>query len=315
MSSSGFAPVSIGNFSVGFDVLGLALAAVNEAAVDGSLLGDVVEVSASEQMQLVVSGDYADKVPHDASNLVYQAGMLVQQWLQQQNAGSYCWQLQLHKGLPVASGTGSSAASAVAAVRALSAWCSEHLPLTIPEAQQWQMLAELEGQASGSAHLDNLAPAMLGGLVLCPLHGLPRELPLIEHWHYVLAYSGQHIATRAARAGMPAQYPRAVTIRQMQRLAMVVDGLHRQDADCVLAHLEDEIAEPYRAGLIDGYVKNRERLLAAGARFVGISGSGPSFFAIADDAGCAQQLTSELQQHMRLQDGGFIKVCRAYQRT
>ena len=152
------------------------------------------------------------------------------------------------------------------------------------------MLAELEGQASGSAHLDNLAPAMLGGLVLCPLHGLPRKLPLIEHWHYVLAYSGQHIATRAARAGMPAQYPRAVTIRQMQRLAMVVDGLHRQDADCVLAHLEDEIAEPYRAGLIDGYVENRERLLATGARFVGISGSGPSFFAIADDADSAQQL-------------------------
>ena len=88
MSSSGFAPASIGNFSVGFDVLGLAL-----GAVDGSLLGDRVEVSACEQMQLVVSGDYADKVPHDASNLVYQAGVLVQQWLQQQNAGEHCWQL------------------------------------------------------------------------------------------------------------------------------------------------------------------------------------------------------------------------------
>ena len=103
------------------------LAAVNGAAVDGSLLGDRVEVTACEQMQLVVSGDYADKVPHDASNLVYQAGVLVQQWLQQQAAGEHCWQLQLHKGLPVASGTGSSAASAVAAVRALSAWCREHL--------------------------------------------------------------------------------------------------------------------------------------------------------------------------------------------
>jgi len=310
MTSSGFAPASIGNFSVGFDVLGLAL-----TAVDGSLLGDRVEVTASEQMQLAVSGDYADKVPHDASNLVYQAGVLLQQWLLQHDAGEHCWQLQLHKGLPVASGTGSSAASAVAAVRALSAWCSEHLPLTIPEAQQWQMLAELEGQASGSAHLDNLAPAMLGGVVLCPLHGLPRKLPLIENWHYVLAYSGQHIATRAARASMPAQYPRAVTIRQMQRLAMVVDGLHRQDADCVLAHLEDEIAEPYRAGLIDGYVKNRRRLLATGARFVGISGSGPSFFAIADDTDSAQRLAAELQQHMQLQNGGFINVCRTYQRT
>lgn len=310
MTSSGFAPASIGNFSVGFDVLGLAL-----AAVDGSLLGDRVEVTASAQMQLVVSGDYANKVPHDASNLVYQAGVLVQQWLQQHNAGNHCWQLQLHKGLPVASGTGSSAASAVAAVRALSAWCCEHLQLTIPEALQWQMLAELEAQASGSAHLDNLAPAMLGGLVLCPLHGLPRKLPLIEHWHYVLAYSGQHIATRAARAGMPAQYPRAVAIRQMKRLAMVVDGLHRQDADCVLAHLADEIAEPYRAGLINGYVASRERLLAAGARFVGISGSGPSFFVIADDADSAQRLATELQQHMQLHDGGFITVCRAYQRA
>lgn len=310
MSSSGFAPASIGNFSVGFDVLGLAL-----SAVDGSLLGDQVEVSASAQMQLLVIGDYAHKVPHDDSNLVFQAALLVQRWLQQQAAGVHCWRLQLHKGLPVASGTGSSAASAVAAVRALASWCSGHLQASIPAAQQWQMLAALEGQASGSEHLDNLAPAMLGGLVLCPLHGLPRSLPVIEHWHYVLAYSGQHIATRAARACLPAQYPRAVSVRQMQRLAVVIDALYRRDADGVLTHLHDEIAEPYRAGLIDGYVNNRELLLAAGARFVGISGSGPSFFAVADDLETAKRLAAELQQHMHLHDGGFIKVCRVYRRA
>ncbi|MDA3933036.1 MAG: homoserine kinase [Gammaproteobacteria bacterium] len=309
MNSTAFAPASIGNFSVGFDVLGLAL-----SAVDGSVLGDRVEVSASEQMQLVVSGDYAHAVPHDASNLVFQAGVLLQQWLLEHGVGKHCWQLQLQKGLPVASGTGSSAASAVAAVRALADWCQEHLQLALPADEQWRMLAALEAQASGSAHLDNLAPAMLGGLVLCPLHGLPRRLPVINHWHYVLAYSGQHIATRAARASMPESYPRAVTIRQMQRLAMVVDGLHRQDADCVLAHLQDEIAEPYRAGLIDGYVENRECLLAAGARFVGISGSGPSLFAIADDAETAQRLADELQQQMPLLVGGFISVCRVYER-
>jgi len=282
--------------------------------VDGSLLGDRVEVTASAQMQLLVGGDYAHAVPHDASNLVFQAGLLLQQWLRQRGAGEHCWQLQLHKGLPVASGTGSSAASAVAALRALTGWCQSQLQLSPTASEQWQMLAELEAQASGSAHLDNLAPAMLGGLVVCPLHGLPRPLPLIGHWHYVLAYSGQHIATRAARASMPSEYPRAVTIRQMQRLAMVIDGLYRQDADCVLAHLHDEIAEPYRAGLIDGYVQQREQLLAAGARFVGISGSGPSFFAIADDADHARRLAAELQQCLTLHSGGFIRVCRAYQR-
>jgi homoserine kinase len=309
MNNSAFAPASIGNFSVGFDVLGLAL-----AAVDGQLLGDRVEVSASAQMQLLVSGDYAHKVPHDDSNLVFQAGVLMQQWLRQQDAGEHSWQLRLHKGLPVASGTGSSAASAVAAVRALVAWCADHLHMALPDDEQWRMLAALEAQASGSAHLDNLAPSMLGGLVLCPLHGLPRQLPVIDHWHYVLAYSGQHIATRAARASMPEQYSRAVTIRQMQRLAMVVDGLYRQDAECVLAHLHDEIAEPYRAALIDGYTEHKARLLANGARFVGISGSGPSFFAIADAADTAHSLAAELQRHMQLLAGGFIRVCRVYQR-
>lgn len=309
MISQGFAPASIGNFSVGFDVLGLAL-----AAVDGGLLGDRVEVTASTQMQLLVSGDYAHAVPHDDGNLVFQAGLVLQQWLRQRGAGEHHWQLQLHKGLPVASGTGSSAASAVAALRALTAWCQAQLQLEPTACEQWQMLAELEAQASGSAHLDNLAPAMLGGLVLCPLQGLPQRLPLIDHWYYVLAYSGQHIATRAARASMPTDYPREVMIRQMQRLAVVVDGLHRQDADSVLAHLHDEIAEPYRAGLIDGYPQHREQLLAAGARFVGISGSGPSFFAIADDHDQAQRLAAELQQTMLLHRGGFIRVCRAYHR-
>ncbi len=309
MSSVGFAPASIGNFSVGFDVLGLAI-----AAVDGSVLGDVVEVSADERMRLTVTGDYAHAVPDDDSNLVFQAALLLQQWLREQGAGEQCWHLQLQKGLPVASGTGSSAASAVAAVRALVDWCKKHLQCQPPAETQWQMLATLEAQASGSAHLDNLAPAMLGGLVVCPLHGPPQRLPLIDHWHYVLAYSGQHIATRAARASMPKSYPRAVTTRQMQRLAMVVDGLHRQDADCVLAHLHDEIAEPYRSGLIEGYAEWRKRLLAAGAGFVGISGSGPSFFAIAEDLVKAQQLAARLQQTMRLQAGGFIRVCRVYQR-
>lgn len=304
---SSFAPASIGNFIAGFDVLGMAI-----APLENQPLGDQVTVTAGHENQLAVTGAYRDWVPAGNDNLVYQAALLVQQWLSDNEHPSPLFSLTLEKGLPVGSGTGSSAASAVAAIKALGGYLSQQHDIQIPDQDRWQMLADLEGQVSGGRHLDNLAPSVLGGLVYCPEDGPPRQLPFFDDWYVVLAYNGQKILTRDARACLPASYDKAVTIRQMQRMTAVIDGLYRQDRQQVLANLDDELAEPYRASLIEGYAECKQGLLERGALAVGISGAGPSFFAISDDLDKARLLADWLRENLTMLQGSFVHVCRAW---
>lgn len=304
---SSFAPASIGNFIAGFDVLGLA---VQPLESDG--LGDCVTVKSADENELTVTGAYQDRVPHGTDNLVFQAAQYVQQWLSENNHSNIAFSLELNKGLPVGSGTGSSAASAVAAVQALAGYLSAQHAIELPMPERWRMMAELEASVSGGRHLDNLAPAVLGGLVYCPVDGHPVRLPFFNHWYLVLAYSGQQLLTREARACLPDDYEKTVTIRQMQRIAAVIDGLYRSDEQQVLAHLHDELAEPYRAALIEGYVECKASLLAQGAKAVGISGAGPSFFAVSDSQGKANALADWLGDNLSLREGGFIQICQAW---
>ncbi len=302
-----FAPASIGNFIAGFDVLGLAIAPVN-----GAVLGDTVSVAADEITRLKVSGNYADWVPQQGSNLVFQAARRIQGWLRQHDLPEWQFMLHLEKNLPVGSGTGSSAASAAAAVQAICGYLNEYQEIAVPMADRWEIMGELEGGVSGGNHLDNLAPAVLGGLVLCPQRGLPQQLPFFDDWYIVMAYNGQQLLTREARACLPAQYPRATTIAQLQRMAALVDGLHRQDPQRVLDHLHDELAEPYRAELIEDYLQCKKALLQQGALAVGISGAGPSFFALSDSLQQAELLADWLRSNLHMHPGGFVHICQSW---
>ncbi len=304
---SAFAPASIGNFIVGFDVLGLAI-----APVDGSLLGDQVTVEPAEHNTLTVTGTYRDRVPQGEDNLVYKAAQQIQNWLSKKDHQHVAFSLTLQKNLPVGSGTGSSAASVVAAIQALTALLDNHQGIKIPMADRWQIMAMLEGGVSGAQHLDNIAPAVLGGLVLCPEQGNPQQLPFFDDWHLVLAFNGQQLLTRDSRACLPPSYPKAHTIAQMQRMAAVVDGLYRQDQKQVLLHLQDCLAEPYRAELISGYRECRAELLQQGALAVGISGAGPSFFAVCRERERAQSMADWLRGNMPQQSGSFVHVCKSW---
>ena len=152
-----FAPASMGNVSVGFDVLGGAL-----APIDGSLLGDFVSASELPNgVSVKTIGRFAHKLPSDPKqNILYDCALAYRQKLTEQGIKFKGIELVLEKELPVGSGLGSSAASVVAALYALN----EFYQQALSKHQLLLLMGELEGKISGSVHYDNVAPSYLGGL-------------------------------------------------------------------------------------------------------------------------------------------------------
>ncbi|MCB9378875.1 MAG: homoserine kinase [Holophagales bacterium] len=278
-----FAPASIGNLAAGFDLLGAAI-----EPVDGEAWGDVVLASISETSEIAevaevagadalrLSGPYAARLPDDpAENVVTRAR---DAFAKRCGGALPPLELELVKGLPVASGLGGSAASAVATVVAL-----DHLLGTgLAEEELLAAAAEAEGHSAGAAHLDNVAPILSGGVRLVAFGEKVRELPWPEALRFVLVVPELELATRAARAVLPAEVPLPLAIAHSQNLAALVHALHAGDRELLGATLRDLLAEPHRAGLVRGFAEAKAAALAAGALGCSLSGAGPSLFAVAD---------------------------------
>ena len=163
MSVSVFAPASIGNVSVGFDVLGLAV-----KPIDGTLLGDVVSVTHSDNDdQLEVIGNFAKKLPGDVKdNIVWHSLVLFNQQLIEHKQDVVKVKMTLEKRMPVGSGLGSSACSVVAALAGLNAFYEKYHQFSFDEKALLKMMGQMEAQISGSLHYDNVAPCFLGGMQL-----------------------------------------------------------------------------------------------------------------------------------------------------
>lgn len=301
-----FAPASVGNVSVGFDALGLAL-----TPVDGTLLGDVVELrtGTSDDWRLEVAGPFADKLPDDPEdNIVLACCRLFADAAGERGVAVRPLDVALDKRLPIGSGLGSSAASVVAALEALNRW---HVnPLSSREL--FRLMAEAEGRISGAIHLDNIAPCLYGGLRLCP-PGSQAEyaLPWPARWYAVVCWPGTELVTREARAVLPDALPRATVVEHAARFALFVHALHAGKTRLAADSLVDVIAEPHRAKLLPGFDAARDELPGLGALTVGISGSGPTVFAIADDIDAAKRIAAWMDREYRQTDRGFVHVCRA----
>ena len=160
-----FAPASIGNVGVGFDVLGAAV-----EPLDGELFGDRVTIEPSASASFECAGPYAHRLPADPSdNLVVKAQRFFEAALGRALPPA---RIVLEKRMPLNSGLGSSASSGVAALVALNAFAGE----PFDRARLLELAGRLEGEASGSVHLDNAAPILLGGLQLCLASGRTRLL-------------------------------------------------------------------------------------------------------------------------------------------
>ena len=267
-----FAPAGIGNFAAGFDVLGAAA-----APEDGSLWGDQVEVAESDETRLLCGGPFAGQLPLEPDdNLVMRTRDLFEETIGQTLPPL---QLTLLKGLPVCSGLGSSAASVAATAKALNAWCGD--PLS-PE-DLLTLAGRAESLASGAVHLDNVAPCLLGGLLLIPPAGPPRTLPFPRGLRVVVASPALSLATREARRVLPREVPLALAVEHAQNLASFVHAIHMGDLRLLRLTLRDLLAEPWRADLVPGFRAAQREALAADALGASLSGAGPAVFAVAEE--------------------------------
>ncbi|MCY4510439.1 MAG: homoserine kinase [Acidobacteria bacterium] len=260
-----FAPATVANVAAGFDVLGFAVADP----------GDTVEAHRTAGGVTVreITGD-GGRLPRDDSN----TAVIAVRALLERLGGPLRGGLALHKGLPMASGLGGSAASAAAALIAVNRLAGDALP---PEELLPCALAA-ERVAAGAGHADNAAPALMGGFVLIRSSDPPDliRLPVPAGLAVALLSPEVEIRTEVARRILPTQIPLTQAVSQWGNLAALVASMHSGDLALMGRSLCDVVAEPVRASLIPGFDRVKEAALAGGAIGCSISGSGPAVFAL-----------------------------------
>lgn len=264
-----FAPATIANVGAGFDILGLAL----------EHPGDYIVASKCREKGVSFSvGQSRYAVPEDSRNVVAHIANIM---LGELNP-PFGMDIVLHKLLPIGSGLGSSGASCAAAAFAVNALLPE--PLTRKELIRFALAGEK--LAAGSAHADNIAPALLGGVCLIrsyqPLDII--KLPVKCNPFFVIAHPHVIVRTEEARVILPKSLSLDVVVKQTGNLGALIYSLMHGDMNVLKEAIHDEIAEPERSKLIPGFAAVKEAALAAGALAFSISGSGPSVFAIAETA-------------------------------
>ena len=285
-----FAPATVGNVGPGFDVLGLAVGGAGDTvAVQLGGAVDVVTITGRDAGLLPTAPD------RNAASIAAHA-MLAALGLDQPVA------VTLEKGLAVSGGMGGSAASSVAG--ALAAALAAQA--TVSSSQL--MAAALAGESAvAGAHLDNIAPCVLGGVALCldsaalDVVAVPLRVPL---WVALVSPAIQ-VETRAARALLPAQSPRAEWIAQMAHTSALVLALTTGDLPLLRRALNDRFAEPRRAALIPGFDAVKAAALAAGALGCSISGAGPTVFALADSQQAATRCATDMHHAFGVHAGAW----------
>lgn len=268
-----FAPASVGNVGVGFDVLGHALDGAGDRATVRRNESGVVRVVA-------VRGLVTDLPLESAKNT---AGRALMSLLEHAPRGTG-FDLELDKGIALGSGMGGSASSAVAALVAANA------TLARPVADDVLYECALDGEAvaSGSRHGDNVAPILYGGLVIAPAKGAPVRVPVPKDLICALVHPHFVLETRRARAALAGHYELHEFVVQSEHLALVLAGCFSGDLELVRRGLSDVLVEPRRAPLVPGFAAVKRAALEAGALGASISGAGPSVF-----AWCAGRATAE----------------------
>ncbi|MSR23351.1 MAG: homoserine kinase [Gemmatimonadetes bacterium] len=262
-----FAPATVGNVICGFDIFGLALEAPGDRVTAWPSSRPGVRIR-----EIAGDGGRLPKNPDRNSATVAIRALLL-------STGRHDGiEVSILKGLPLSGGMGGSAASAVAGVIAADALLGTKAPLEV----LLQCSVEGEATASGGAHLDNVAPALYGGLVLVrPGRSRPVvRLPIPQELHVSLLHPEVEVSTREARRVLGTSVPLAEAVAQWGSTAAFVHALHSGDWDLLQDSLQDRIAEPRRAHLIPGFEAVRQAALDAGALACGISGAGPSMLSL-----------------------------------
>jgi homoserine kinase len=268
---SAFAPATVANVAVGFDILGFPVEGVGDRVTVEAIPGREVRIAA-------MSGEAAAELPRASSKNTATLGlerMIADLGLR------HGFSVTIEKGIPLASGMGGSAASAVAGVVAANALLEKPLP----KEDLLKYALAGESLASGAVHGDNVVPCLLGGLrVVRGVHEAVLdtiEVPIDEGVLCVLVHPHLRVATLEARKLLKPAVPMAEFVHQTANLATFVAACFEGDAGLMRRSLVDAVIEPQRQHLIQGFAEaRRAALLHRETLGFSISGSGPSCFAL-----------------------------------
>jgi len=265
-TATAFAPASVGNVAVGFDVLGHSFQAIGDRVTARRLAEPGVRIAA-------ITG-VATNLPLEPEKNT--AGMAVLGMIRELKL-DFGIELTIEKGIPLGSGLGGSAASAVAGVVAANAL----LPTSLTRLEMLKFAMQGEAVASGSVHADNIAPSLFGGLVLTVGIDNPnvKQIPVPASVRCVLVHPHMMLSTRAAREILSRSIDLSNVIWQSANLAGFLTGCFTGDLQLIRESLEDVIIEPQRKVLIPGFQAVKDGAMANGALGCSISGAGPTVFA------------------------------------
>jgi homoserine kinase len=289
-SITAFAPASVANVSCGFDIMGFAVAGT----------GDKVTVSlqaGTDNTLVILTGKYGHLTPAERHKNT--AGVAVNAYLQAIGRSDLSLEIILEKNMPLGSGMGSSASSSAAAVYAVNYLLGS--PLSTRDLIPFAM--EGERIACGSAHADNVAPALLGGFTLIrsysPLDIISIKCP--DDLYAAIVHPHVELNTSDSRRVLKNEVSVTNAIIQSANTAGFMVALLQNDYDLMKRSMSDLLAEPQRIHLIPGFESIRKVAMEAGAVGCGISGSGPSIFALCKGEAMARQVADLIRD-------GFTKI-------
>lgn len=273
-SVTAFAPASIGNVAVGFDMLGLALDGVGDRVHARLVTTPGVSIANVYGMDGKLHPELSSEVDHNTASLAAKA-----LWNDYGDDGGV--ELSIYKGVPLQSGMGSSAASAVAAAVAVNALLGT--PLPVEKLLYYTLVGER--YASGGMHADNVAPSLLGGLIFCPPVLLPEavRLPVPRGVSAALIHPELKVNTAQARGGLASSYSMSQWLEQQAYLGGFIAACASSDIELLRRSLKDVIIEPQRASTVPCFNAVKEAAENGGALGFSLSGSGPSLFALCED--------------------------------
>ncbi len=293
-----FAPASIGNLAVGFDMLGLALTGV----------GDRVTARRTETPGITVANVYGqDGEPHPylSSDPEHNTASIAAKALWNDYGDDGGVEISVYKGVPLQSGMGSSAASAVAAAVAVN----ELIGTPLPVEQLLSYALAGEKYASGGIHADNVAPSLLGGMVFCPPVLLPQvlSLPVPKGVSAALIHPELQVNTAHARKKLAKGYTLDQWLSQQGYMGGFIAACASGDIELIGKTLKDVIIEPQRKAAVPCFDAVKEAAERGGALGFSLSGSGPSMFALCPD-NYAKNIAVAMEQACR----GMGIECQSY---
>ncbi|HJW46772.1 MAG TPA: homoserine kinase [Lysobacter sp.] len=281
--ATAFAPASVGNIGVGFDLLGHTFDGPRDVAT-------VRRIDEPEVRVVAIEGPdpaYA-RIPLQAEGNTAGRALLA---LRDTLALQHGFELTLRKGIPLGSGMGGSAASCVASLVAANSL----LPSPLSREALYPIALQGESVSTGGLTGDNVGPMLVGGIAIAtPSRLLSLRAP--DNLHCAVVRPHTVLETRSSRAALVAPYPLGDFVQQSAHLALFLSGLERGDVALIAEGLRDVLVEPRRASLIPGFAQVKAAAIDHGALGASISGAGPSVFGWFDSIAQAQVAAVAMQR-------------------